>query len=94
MVEPRRQDDILMGQLIQKIQDSIELSNYRERTAIAWRQEHDDESKAWRLSIDARIKPLEDWLLTANSSWKLVIGTITITGMLFKAWEYVRSHWH
>lgn len=92
--ELKRLDDRLIGQLSQKISDFIELSNEREKTAGEWRIKHDEDSLRWRTTIDDRLAPLEDWLNTANSSWKLIVGTITITGILFKGWDFVRAHWH
>lgn len=87
MSPQQREDDRLIGQLIQRLDDYTEQANL-------WREKHDADSKEFRESINRRLAPMEEWLQTANSSWKLVIGTITVTGMIFKAWDYVRAHWH
>lgn len=82
---------VMMGQLIQKIQDSIEIANEREKAAIAWRQSHDENSDKWRATIDLRLKPVEEWVSNANFSWKLFLGLVAVTAAVFKCWAWIKQ---
>lgn len=81
-------DRRLIEQLMRKVDDSIELSNERERDARTWRATHE----AWRKSVDDRLQPMDEFLRTANISWKLVLGAIAFTAAVFKCWDLVRAH--
>lgn len=76
-----RRDDIMVAKLIQRVEDYMELTKQRDQAALEW-----------RASIDQRLKPLEDWVSQANWSWKLVVGAVAFTGILFKSWDWVRAH--
>lgn len=96
--DQRRQDDRIMGQLLQKIQDMIELSNYREAAAllrekatIAWREAHDKSSLEWREKMEGKIEPLQDWVKHANWSWKLFLGAVAFVGICAKCFAWLHS---